>query len=155
MRRTILLARGEEAERGAAVADGVAEALPLGGDDIRAIRRRRASTPSEAGSVMATTKSALVRGRSARWRDVLQRAKEVGLLDDDGLGLGVECGFERGERGDAVLQLDLADGEAARLGVGLQCRAILRIERARDDDFAAPHWPDRQQRRLTTAVAPS
>ena len=99
----VLLGRGEEAERGAAEVEPVAERLALAdGDVVRRTRRAGVSTPSAIGSTAATASAPASLARRRERLDVLDRAEEVRVLDEDRGGLVVDCLGERGGVGEPV-----------------------------------------------------
>ena len=79
---------------------------------------------------------AVLLGGGAERLDVLDRAEEVGALQEDGGGLVVDRFGQRGGVGDAVLQPDLHDLRAEALGVGGEGLAAVRVDAARDDEAA-------------------
>ena len=79
---------------------------------------------------------------------IFDAAEEIGLLDDDGGGGRAHGRVQVFYRGDAVARWHLDDAEAARVGIGMQDGAVLRINRLRNDDLAATARSHRQQHRL-------
>ena len=133
----VLLGRGEEAERGAAEVEPVAERLALADRDVHPALARRTQDP-EGGRVDRGNAERIlgVRGRRQRFQ-VLDRAEEVRVRDEDGGDVGVDVVLELGGIGDAVAQPDLdhLGVEAAR--VGLERRPRVRVQPARDDQALA------------------
>ena len=95
----VLLGRAEEAERGAAEVEPVAERLALADGDVgAALARRLAGSPSVIGSTGDDHQRAVLLGRRAERLDVLDRAEEVRLLQEDRGGLVVDRVGERRRR---------------------------------------------------------
>jgi hypothetical protein len=84
---------------------------------------------------------AVLLGGGAERLDVLDRAEEVGALQEDGGGLAVDRPGQRGGVGDAALQPDLLDLGAEALRVGGQGLAAVRVDAARDDEAAPAGAP--------------
>ena len=77
----------------------------------------------------------LLRGGAERL-DVLDRAEEVGALQEDGGGLAVDRRGQRGGVGEAALEPDLDHLGAVALGVGGERLAAVRVDAAGDDEAA-------------------
>ena len=151
----VLLGGGEEAERGAAEVEPVAELLALADGDVDAALAGRAQDAERDRVDRGDAEGAgLVRGRRQRL-EVLDRAEEVRVLDEDRGDVLVDVLGELVRVGDPVLEPDLDHLGAEAAGVGLERRAGVRVQAARDDQPAcgpcAPRAPGRRRRRPTTA----
>ena len=152
----VLLGGGEEAERRAAEVEPVAERLALADGDVDAALARRAQD-AEGDRVDRgdAERAGLVRGRRQRL-EVLDRAEEVRVLDEDGGDVLVDRSSASSAGSVTPSRepdLDHLGAEAA--GVGLERRAGVRVQAARDDQPAcgpcARRAPGRRRRRPTTA----
>ena len=84
-------------------------------------------------------------GRRAERLDVLDRAEEVGALQEDGRGLAVDRRRQRRRVGDAALEPDLDHLGAEAGRVGGEGLAAVRVDAAGDDEaWRRSVAPDRQ-----------
>jgi len=87
-----LRGHGHEAQAGTAVAHGVAERLALADDDVGAEHTRRLQQAQRHRVGDDDEQRSGLVGETRRLSHVLERAEEVGLLDDDGRRVGGDGG---------------------------------------------------------------
>ena len=139
-----LIGGAEEPERGSAEVEPVAERLPLAEGDVGSALARRAEDAERHRVGRDDQQGAVLPGGRAERLDVLDRAEEVGALEDHGGRLVVDgLGQCRGV-GEAAFEADLDDFGTVPARVGREGLAAVRVDAARDDEAAAPGRPHRQ-----------
>ena len=103
----MLLGRAEEAERRPAVVEPVAERLALADRDVGAALAGRPQNRERDRVAGDDDERAVLLRRRAERLDVLDRAQEVRLLQEDGGGLVVDRVGQGGGVRDATVQSDL------------------------------------------------
>ena len=101
------LGRAEEAERRAAEVEAIAERLALAERDVGAALAGRLEDPQGHRVAGDDQQRAVLLRRRAERLDVLDRAEEVGALQDHRRGLAVDRRRQRRRVGDAALEPDL------------------------------------------------
>ena len=139
-----LLAGAEEAERGTAEVEAVAERLALAEGDVGAALARRLEDPERHRVGGDDQQGAVLLRRGAERLDVLDRAEEVGALEDHRGGLAVDRGGQGGGVGQPALEPDLDDLRAVPHRVGGERLAAVRVDAAGDDEALAPGRAHRQ-----------
>ena len=140
----VLLGRAEEAERGAAVVEAVAERLALAHRDVGAALAGRAQDRERDRVAGDDDQRPVLLGRLAERLDVLDRAEEVRLLEEDGGGLVVDRIGERGGVGDAAVERDLDELGPVAGRVGDSDSRLCGMDAARGDQLPAAGRADRQ-----------
>ena len=131
------LGRAEEAERGPAEVEAVAERLALAEGDVGAGLAGRLQDPERHRVAGDDQQRAVLLRRRAERFDVLDRAEEVGALQDDRRGLAVDRRRQRRRVGDAALEPDLDHLGAVADRVGRERLAAVRVDAAGDDELGA------------------
>src|SRR4029077_1499972 len=134
----------EEAKRRTAEVEAVAERLALAEGDVGAALAGRLQDAQRDRVAGDDQQGAVLPGGGAERLDVLDRAEEVGALQDHGGGLAVDRLGQRGGVGQPALEPDLDDLGAVALRVGGEGLAAVRVDAAGDDEAAAPGRADRQ-----------
>ena len=132
----VLLGGGEEAERGAAEVEAVAERLALADGDVDAALAGRAQDAERDRVDRGDAERAGLVGSASERLEVLDRAEEVRVLDEERGGLVVERRGELAGVGDAAVEPDLDDLGAEAARVGRERLAGVRVQAARDDELA-------------------
>jgi hypothetical protein len=138
------LGRAEEAERGAAEVEPVAERLALAEGDVGAGLARRLQDPQRHRVAGDDQQRAVLLRRRAERLDVLDRAEEVGALEEDRRRLAVDRRGQRRRVGDPALEADLDDFRAIAGGVGGEGLTAVGVKPAGDDELGAFGRPHRQ-----------
>ena len=139
-----VLGAAEEPERGAPEVESVAEWLPLAEGDVGTALARRPQDAERHRVGGDDQQRAVLPGGCAERLDVLDRAEEVGALQDHGGGVSVDdIGQGRGV-GEAAVEPDLDHLGAVATRIGGESLAAVRVDAARDDETAAPGRPHRQ-----------
>ena len=144
------LGGGEEAERRAAEVQAVAERLALAHGHVDAALARRLEDPQRDRVVGADDHRRRVLGGGRQRGGVLDRAEEVGLLEDDGARVLVDGGGPRVGVGDAVAQRRprRPRGRSRRPACAApRARAGARRARRRPSACRWPAWPGRRRPR--------
>ena len=129
----VLVGRGEEAERGAAEVEPVAERLALADGDVDAALAGRAQDAERDRVDRGDAERICLVGGSREGLEILDRAEEVRVLDEDCGDVLVDVVLELGRIGDAVREADLDHLRAEAARVGRERLARVRVQAPRDD----------------------
>ena len=140
----VLLGGAEEAERGTSEVEPASERLALADRDVDTAFPGRSQHPEGQRVDRGDRERARVLGGPGEGLEILDRAEEVRVLDEQGGGFRVERGAELARVREAALEANLDHLRAEAASVGAKRLAAVGMNATGDDQTPAPRGADRQ-----------